>query len=332
MIGTIKMCSAVIQQIKDQINLIDYIGQFVELKPVGKNYQGLCPFHDDKKSPSLLVQPDHWYCFGCGAGGDIIEFAMRWSHRGFKDVVNEFAKQIGVRADYEPINLDPWLKGIREAGKYELLQPNFLSEKIVEEYSKHRHAVLREEGWLESTIQEFQIGFCVDIYDELFNRITIPIRDAEGHLVGIAGRRTNEDQEKKYRFAFGVKKEQLLYGLDKSLPYIRESKQMVVVEGYKDLWRCWEAGVKNVVAIMGAIASPVQIRLIKRYCRDIIIALDDDFDKKKNSGQDGAMKLANELKLLCRVRLVKYPEGKKDFGECNYDEIRHAIKTAKEIR
>ena len=113
-------------------------------------------------------------------------------------------------------------------------------------------------------------------------------------------------------------KSTLLYNLNLALPYIKKEKKMIIVEGYKDVWRCWEAGVKNVVAIMGNIVTEDQIRLIMKYSYfNVVLALDND-----KGGRDGILKLKEELRFLCRIQIIQIPENRKDLGECTIEEVR----------
>ena len=190
---------------------------------------------------------------------------------------------------------------------------------MVKEYCKHQHKDITRE-WEKDTIETFQIGFCTTFRDELYGRITIPIYDEENRLVGLCGR-TIVEGKSKYKFLANKLKGNLLYNLNLALPYIKENKKMVIVEGYKDVWKCWEAGVKNVVALMGNIATEDQIRLIKKYSYfNVILALDND-----KGGREGILKLKEELRFICRIQTINIPEHRKDLGECTKEEVENLL-------
>lgn len=150
----------------------------------------------------------------------------------------------------------------------------------------------------------------------MYGRITIPIYDKDGNLVTIAGKRIDGVKNNKYKFLYNIDKSYLLYNLNKAMPYIYQKKEMIIVEGFKDVWRAWEAGLKNVVAVMGNTPSDYQTDMIFKYGKyNIVIALDDD-----EAGQRGALKLVKTLSTFCKVRKVNF-SGHKDFGECSREQV-----------
>jgi DNA primase len=321
----------VIEAIKSNIDLVEYIGDKIDLKRHGNNWSGLCPFHNDYKTPSFSVKDNHWQCFGCHKYGDVIEFHKLWFGQSFTETVQNLAEQIGLKFDgIELSATDPWLKAMKKAIQKPIqIQSQRLNEAAVNEYKKYQHEMTVREGWLPETTDTFGIGYCGDQYDyELYDRITIPIRDIDGHLIGFSGRKTNDnDDRKKYRFTHGVEREKLLYNLNLALPEIRQKREIVICEGYWEVLRSWEAGVKNVVALMGTACAPSQFRLILRHSKNVILALDND-----EPGQIATKALGDELRRFCQVRVAKLPNEYKDFGEIrDYDLIHKAIYEAKEF-
>lgn len=323
-----------IKAIKERINLIDFIGERIDLHKHGYgSYSSLCPFHNDVKTESLSVKEDYWHCFGCGKSGDIISFQMEFYKQNFMEAVRSLAKlaEIDFNGEIELSKIDPWIKAMKSLSlpqPFTIDSPT-ISENAIIQWQQYQHRNIKTEGWLNETVQTFQIGYCVDPYDfEFYDRIVFPIRDADGKLVGVAGRNTddNNEQRKKYRFNKGFTKTNYLYNLDLALPEIRKSRQLILTEGYHEIWRSWEAGIRNIVSIMGCHLDNdgIQKRLIMKYSRDIILVLDND-----EAGQKGTMEIGKELIKFCRVRVAQVSSPYKDIGEIrNHELIRQIIQEA----
>jgi DNA primase len=257
---------------------------------------------------------------------------MAYANQPFIEAVKELAKiaEIDFNGEIELYKIDPWIKAMKKLSREQpfTIDPPTISEEAIIEWQKYQHRNVKTEGWLDETIQVFQIGYCVDPYDyEFYDRIVFPIRDVDGKLVGAAGRSTsdNDEQRKKYHFNKGFAKTNYLYNLNLALPEIRKSRQLILTEGYKETWRSWEAGIRNMVGIMGCHLDNdgVQKRLIMKYSRDIILALDND-----EAGVQGTMEIGKELEKFCRVRVATV-QGAKDLGELrNYELIRQTIQEA----
>lgn len=302
------------------LNLVEFVQQRIEIVRSGSVWQGKCPFHPDQNTPSLTVWSNNsWKCFGCGLGGDIVDFQMNWTGSSFVEALEDIC--LIHHIDFSSSGLpEPeckdvqYIRRIKERSMLVFLPE--LDPWLLDKYRIGQSKTLREEGWSDETLTRFNIGYCNDPYDPLYGRITIPIFDETGRLVGFAGRATNSNKSRKYVFLNSTKKTSLLYGLDLALPYIEQKKEMVIVEGYKDCWRACEAGIKNTVALMGAEASPQQIKLILKYGNyNIVLVLDND-----EAGRKGEKKLVETLHPWCKIRRVDLQQFK-DFGECDPDEV-----------
>lgn len=310
------------QQVKQSIDLAKYISRFADLKRSGSVWQGKCIFHRDGKSPSLTVWDNgSWKCFGCGAGGDIYDFLILKDGFTFTQAFNKLCEETNTDASgYIPCSPNQYLNSLKKAKKSKEINllPE-LSQDLLEKYCQQQHKTIIEK-WEPETIEKFKIGFCTNTNDELYGRITIPIFDEYNRLVGFSGRAVREESS-KYHFLSNKSKGDILYNLNFALPYIKEKKQMIIVEGYKDIWRCWEAEVKNVVALMGNLATEEQVKLIKKYgCFNLVLALDND-----KGGAEGILKLKKELKYFCRIQELEIPNKRKDLGECTVEEIRRVF-------
>lgn len=239
---------------------------------------------------------------------------MEYENISFIEAVKKLDSDVRINFESKiSFNGTKYLKNLRrminQSKKNSL---SIINKDLIKEYCKQQHVSIKE-NWSPEIIKTFQIGFCTNIDDELYGRITIPIYDVNNNLVGIAGRRVDRKTTNKYRFKEGIRKVDLLYNLNLALPYIIEKKEMIIVEGYRDTWKCWETGLKNTVALMGCKASNQQIKQIIKYGQfNIVIALDND-----KSGEEGTEKLIKELKKFCQIRIIQFPEGVKDFSRCN---------------
>jgi len=314
-----------IQEIKQSINLIDYIGQYIKLEKRSHHHQGICPFHSDS-DPSLTVwENGTWKCFGCGVGGDIFDFYALFHNTSLKKAFEHFCgKQETIESAFSTTdNIIRFLKKKEEELQVYKRLPKL--EKFVDKCYQNKHSSLRQ--WNKEVIKTFKLGFCVDPTDELYGRITIPIWNENNILVGVAGGWVKKNEKNKYINKTGMTKRGVLYALNYSLSCIRKKREMIIVEGYKDVWKMWEAGVKNVVGIMGNMASNRQLDLIMKYGQfNLILGLDND-----ESGERGTKKIIKELNRFCNIRTIKLPDGIKDLGECNLDMIHRILRNGETV-
>ena len=313
----------VVEEIHNKIDIVEFIGRYVKLKKQGSNYVGLCPFHQEK-TPSFTVSPSKqlYHCFGCGASGDIVTFLMRIENLTFKDAINQLAKEAGIEVP-EFIPKDNIDRDI-------LLEIN---EEIKNYFVKHLKGLpyeyLLKRGLTEESIKTHQIGFIGEDNREIFhhllskgfkkedilrtgnfridnagnvvsyfyNRIMIPIFDLSGKVVGFSGR-SFSGQEPKYLNSIDspiFKKGEVLYLMNLSKEYIRETKEAIVVEGYFDAIALFENGIKNVVSTMGTSFTEQHARLLKRFASKIYFFFDNDLGGR--SGAERAVEICNKVEL-----------------------------------
>ncbi len=304
----------VVDEIKERLDIVDVIGAYVPLQRAGRYYRALCPFHTEK-TPSFYVFPDsqRWHCFGaCGEGGDIFTFVMKREGWDFATALEELARRAGVilrprtpeqaRAEEENVRLKA---AVAEAAQYyHHLLLHAPEAARAREYLAHR--CLSSE-----TVLRFQLGYSLpawdvlrayltgrgftpaelvragllveredgSTYDRFRDRLMIPIRDPHGEIVGFGARTLEADGVPKYinspQTPF-FDKGRLLFGLDMARDAIRQEECAVIVEGYMDVMQAHQAGFRNVVAQMGTALTETQVRLLKRYTRRLILALDPD--------------------------------------------------------
>ena len=347
-----------LDEIRAKINIEDLVSGYVQLKKAGRNLKGLCPFHNDTR-PSFMVSPEKGigYCFACNNGGDIFKFIQLIEKVDFPGAVKILADKAGVRL--------PEFKPEAHNEKLRMLKANeraaeFFAAQLKK--SKPGMGYFRGRGLSDDTIGEFQLGLAPDsytalrdelkkadfdekllldaglisqrsiadksTYDRFRNRYMFPIHDQQGNAVGFGGRIIGEG-EPKYLNSPDTpvyNKSFILYGLMLAKDAIKKEDMAIFVEGYMDVIAAHQAGTRNVVATSGTALTAPQLKLIKRYTRNIAFAFDADSAGAEATKR--AIELAQEAEL--NIRIIQIPEGK-DPDECiqkNPDAWKDAIKKA----
>jgi DNA primase len=299
-----------VDEVKQRLDIVDVVGQHVALKKAGRNFRALCPFHSER-SPSFYVFPDRqtWHCFGaCATGGDIISFVMKKEGLEFRAALELLAQRAGVAlrapsAEQE----DPRREILRRAN--EAAAQFFHHQLLNSPDAATALQYVRGRGLDQETIVSFQIGYAPDSWEELKRhlsglgfeegdllaagllvegerspydrfrgRLMFPIRDERGRVAGF-GARALDDSIPKYLNTPQspiFDKGGILYALDRAKEHIRSSGQAVIVEGYMDAIAAHQHELGNVVASMGTAITERQVGLLKRYTKNLILALDAD--------------------------------------------------------
>lgn len=303
-----------IEEIRNSITIVDVISEYVQLRKRGKNFVGLCPFHNEK-TPSFTVTEEKqiFHCFGCHTGGNVFKFLMEYKKISFIEAVQEIAEQQGIEISYddegysEKQSEQEILYDINtEAARYFL--NNLLNDQEGEaarEYFKNRNLKIQ-------TIRAFGLGYSINgyenlvnflkeksidleralqlgligqykdgrIYDKLPGRIIFPIFSPNGRVVAFAGRKLREeDTGGKYinsPESLIYVKGRILYGLSHAKDDIRKIDKAIIVEGYMDLISLYQAGIKNVVAVSGTALTDDQAQLLSRYTKNVVLLFDAD--------------------------------------------------------
>jgi len=297
----------VIEQIRQRISIVEIVSAYVTLKKTGRNYSGLCPFHAEK-SPSFTVNEERglFHCFGCGAGGTVFTFLMRADRLEFREAVERLAQRAGMELPKERMAAtDPRqtliaanqaaqeyfaaaLRSARGSVARQYLDSRGLSPTIIEQYGL---GFCPPEGGLvralssrrievQPAIQVGLLGRRQDgsFYDRFWGRITFPIRDAGGRVIGFGGRALG-DQKPKYLNSPEsplFRKGEGLYGLYEARQSIRAEERVVIVEGYIDALALAQAGISYVVATLGTALTATQLRLARRFAPQVVAFFDGD--------------------------------------------------------
>lgn len=325
-----------INRIKNSVNIVDVVSTYVSLRPEGKNFFGVCPFHDDT-NPSMSVSPEKqiYRCFSCGASGSVINFVMDYEKISFIEAVKKIADLGGERLDvgYVPRKKDTGdLYKIYELSlKYYMNNINTPSGKEAREYLANRKLG-------EDIIKEFQIGLSLNTrntlanilikkfnnndveksgligkgdygyYDLFSDRIMFPLYNLNGQVIAYSGRIYNKKDNAKYfntRETEIFKKGELLYNYHRARNVSRMKNKVIIMEGFMDVIRSYSVGIKNTVAAMGTAFTKEQTSLIKRMAKDIILCFDGD-----EAGEKATESCIKELSKAGVVpKIVRLPEG-----------------------
>jgi len=353
-----------IDEIKAKIDLVDLVSEAgVRLRHTGKNYTGFCPFHDNKHTPAFVVWPETgtWRCFGsCNEGGDIFKFVMKKEGLDFKEAMQKLAARAGVEIkEYhkETPQQKEAYENLRKLLEDAVVfyRSHLFSNKEILNYLREKR------GLTDATIETFGLGYApagydnalkhflqrgykdqelmeaglvsmrdydLRTYDRFRNRIMIPIRDEQGRMAGFGARIVDPNDIPKFLNSPETpifSKGRLLYGLDRARKPIRTADQAVIVEGYLDVIALHQAGFENVVSPMGTALTEDQMRLLKKFTRRIVLALDPDtagqkavlrgleaarsaMDKEGELGFDARGLLRNEARLQADLRVASMPD------------------------
>ncbi len=356
MFGSRRRCLAVgvAAEVKNKLTVVEVVGETVSLKKAGTTYKGLCPFHGEK-TPSFVVTPqrESWHCFGCGLGGDIFSFVMQRDGVTFPEALRTLAQRAGVEIDERTQREDAHKARLRTVldsaiAFYHAVLTASNAGKPALEY-------LHGRGFSDATIETYQLGWAPGgwdqmtrtlatkrdvrpeelvevglasprqsgrggVYDKFRARVLFPIRDQNGHAVGLGGRLL-EGEGPKYLNSPATPlfdKSRTLYPIDKAKGPIRKLGQAVIVEGYTDALMAHQAGFENVVASLGTALTPGQVALLTRYATRIVLAYDVDAagEKAGGAGMSALVGLIGELQKdtsgvkLEDVRVARLPDGK----------------------
>lgn len=336
---------SIINEIKDKTDILDLVSEYVKLEKRGRNYIGLCPFHDEK-TPSFTVSEDKQicHCFGCKKGGNVFQFTQEIKDISFVEAVKELGDRVNVAVDIEATqsnsNVQIASDDLQMIEMHELIEEFYYYALTKTVEGEKALTYLLERGFTDALIKERGIGFAPDsshfchdflqkkgydielayeagllsrneenfsYYDRFRNRIMFPLKNAQGRIVGYSGR-TYTGQEPKYLNSPETpifQKRKLLYNLDKARKSIRKLDEIVLLEGFMDVIKSDTAGLKNVVATMGTQLSDEHITFIRKLTSNITLMFDGDF-----AGSEATLKTGQHLlQQGLNVFVIQLPSG-----------------------
>jgi DNA primase len=333
-----------IEEIRRRADIASVIGEYVVLKKAGKNFLGLCPFHQEK-TPSFTVSPDKqmFYCFGCSEGGNVFSFLMKLNHLTFPEAVRQLAGKVGVvipektmsREEKERYTLAEQIRRVNE------LAADFYAKALLSPAGAGAREYLRKRGVGETAIQAFRLGLAPEgwsglldylekrgvapglaeqaglviprtgpakgHYDRFRGRLMIPIEDVDGQVIAFGGRVMGAGEPKYMNSPESpvYTKGNNLYGLARTREAIREKDFAILVEGYFDLIALWNAGITNVVATLGTALTRAQVDLLRRYTPRVVAVFDPDEAGRKALARSLELFLAGNV----HAKAVILPDG-----------------------
>lgn len=312
----VRIPQATIDEIKQNTDILDVVSEYVKLEKRGRNYIGLCPFHDEK-TPSFTVSEDKQicHCFGCKKGGNVFQFIQEIEKVSFAEAVKKLGERANIKVqtemtqqtnniasddlkmiqiheellDYYHYLLKKTVEG--EAALNYLYSRGFTDEMIAKRkigYAPDASSFATD--YMEKKGYDLSLGFEAGIlsrnesnfsyYDRFRDRIIFPLANAQGRVIGYSGRAYHDDQTPKYLNSPEspiFQKRKLLYNLDKARKSIRQKDEIILLEGFMDVIKTSEAGLENVVASMGTQISREHITVLKKLCQNVTLMFDGDF-------------------------------------------------------
>ncbi len=329
----------ILDEIRNRLDIVELISEYVSLKPSGKGYKGLCPFHQEK-TPSFMVDSERqiFHCFGCGEGGNIFTFVMKMEKVKFPEAVKILGDKAGISLPtFENQN-------IKSAPERELIfrlneiAADYYHRNLFSAQGKSARQYLWKRNFSEEIIKKFQLGYALPGYEHLMsillakkiplsdlfkaglvakssksgktmdyfrNRIIFPIFNLQGNIIAFGGR-VLDDKLPKYINSPETavySKAKHLYGLFQAKKSIRQKNQVIIVEGYTDVLMAHQYGFEDVVASLGTALTSQQIDLVKRYADEVLVAFDSD-----TAGKSATLRSLNMIKKAVRkVRIISLP-------------------------
>ncbi|MDF2636699.1 MAG: dnaG [Pelosinus sp.] len=334
-----------IDRLRSESDIVSVVSDYVSLKKKGKNYWGCCPFHNEK-TPSFSVNPEKgfFYCFGCQSGGNVFNFLMKVESSTFFEAVKLLAKKLNISLPEKEKSPREQARDQELAKIYqvnELAKDFFHSCLTKTNYGKPAREYLSNRGISTEMINFFKLGFAPPswdklslafsergialdillksglsaartsgdgIYDRFRNRIMFPISDIRGRVVGFGGR-VLDDSQPKYLNSPETEifnKRHVLYGFEHAYKHIRDSSQVIIVEGYMDVIALYSQGIKNVVASLGTAFTSEQARYLIKLNAELLFSYDSDA-----AGQNATVRALDTVRSLGAViKVISVPDGK----------------------
>lgn len=297
----------VLEDIKERIDIVDFISGYVQLRKSGQNWKGLCPFHTEKTSSFMVSQPKQIYhCFGCGAGGDVIGFLMNYERMSFPEALQVLAEKAGVKLTVfgQDKKADEKGQQIRNALAHaaEFYARKLFESKSATEYIRKRGITdesislfrlgyapagwsnllkhLRQAGHSDTVIREAGLAVAGDkgFYDMFRERVMFPIMGTNGNVIAFGGRAMDDNLPKYINSPETpvFKKSETLYGLYTAKEAIRQKDYALIVEGYMDVIICHQYGFKNGVAPLGTSLTAGHLLKLRKLTKEVVVIFDGD--------------------------------------------------------
>ncbi len=357
----------IIDEIRDRADIVEIIQSYIPLKRAGRNFRALCPFHHEK-TPSFMISPDKqiFHCFGCGEGGNVFNFVMKYERLNFRETLEVIAKKIGFDIPQDKIKAKESSLTNKFFSLTETAACFYHSALLKSSQADIARQYLNERGIKEEAIKEFRLGFSLPGWDEFINyakkknwreevleraglalrsrqgkyydrfrnKLMFPIANNQGKIVGVGARRRDEkEKESKYTNSPETEiyaKRKILYGLNLAKNYINKSSEAIITEGYFDVIAPYQAGIKNIVGCLGTSFTQEQAYILKRYTKKVILLFDAD-----SSGEIAALRSLDILiEVGLTVKIACLPPGydaDKLVREKNKEALEKIVQDSKDL-
>lgn len=336
--------SDAIRAVKDRLDMVEVVRRYVDLKPVSGRWVGPCPFHQETKG-SFSVNPERgfYYCFGCQATGDVIDFYMRINGLEFPEALEALAAETGVELRTHRPDPDADKKKQRKNACYamhELAARHFAANLLSPQKGQNARRYVKRRGFPSKILEKFAIGYGLDAwqdlqealrrkgfspaqgveagvlsqndkgraYDRFRDRLIFPITDMAGRVIAFGGRIVGDGDPKYLNSSDSpiYKKGEHLYGLHQARPVIARSKRALLTEGYVDVISLHQYGYEEAVGVLGTALTSEQVRRIAGFCTAVDLVFDGDRAGQKAAFRSAEMILTQGL--TCRI--IPLPDGK----------------------
>ena len=335
----------IIEEVRQTNDIVDIISQYVHLKRSGRNFFGLCPFHNEK-SPSFSVSPDKqiFHCFGCGVGGNVFTFLMKIEGINFIEAVQSLAERANIQLPTLENSIDSAREELKaKVYKVNEFTANFYHENLYKPSAKEAQEYIKRRKMTNEILKSFQIGFSGK-FDELYktlkahgfndpeilesglvnrnengtyidryrNRLMFPICDARGRVIAFGGRVLDDSKPKYINSPENIvySKGRNLFGLNVAKKSQEIKKRILIVEGYMDVISLHQRGINNVVAPLGTALTQQQGWLLRKNSEQIVLSFDSD-----EAGLQAKLRALDILQNMgCDIRVLQM-EGAKDPDE-----------------
>lgn len=343
------MSDQILQDIKDRLDVAEVLGSYIQIKKAGANFKAPCPFHNEK-SPSLMISPSKqiWHCFGCNEGGDVFGFVMKYENVEFREALKILADRAGV-------SLPEFRPGEKQqAGEQEQLFKinDFAARYYHEIFLKDKRAdaaraYIRQRGLTPQTVAQWKIGFAPNefhsledalfkkqvqvselikagvsvksekgqVYDRFRGRITFPIFNTTGEVVGFTARvLPGAEEQAKYINSPETaiyNKSKILFGFNFAKAAIRKLDEVIIVEGQMDCIAAHQAGFTNVVASSGTALTALQLTQLGRFTKNFKFCFDGDAAGQAATRRSASQYIGKDF----LIKIITLPEGAKDPDE-----------------
>lgn len=329
----------IIEEVKQSNDIVEVISQYVHLKRSGRNFFGLCPFHNEK-SPSFSVSPDKqiFHCFGCGVGGNVITFIGKIEGIGFKESIEALAERANIQLPTIENNVDSKKEELKsKVYKVNTFAAEYYHKRLYQKEAKAAQEYIKKRKINNETLESFKIGYSGN-FDELYqalkkegfkdpeilesglvnkndrgmyidryrNRLMIPILDERNRVMAFGGRVLDDSKPKYINSPENIvySKGRHLFGLNVAKK--GDTKKLLIVEGYMDAISLHQRGITNVVAALGTALTPQQGWLLRKNAEQVILGFDSD-----GAGQTAIMRAMEVMQNMgCDIRVLQLEDAK----------------------